>query len=119
MPRGSTLRAEFGPLPRVPRWDSQAGPHGRHTHAQATHSWDAPATASAVDDTAMDTPLPRNAVTHQELVRPDTAIRTRRHRISPRGARTHMGPAKSSRHGHPQGPGWPTPYHAGRFLDLS
>lgn len=41
------------------------------------------------DDTAMDTPLPRYTVTHQELVVISTAIHTPSYHVSPRGAHTH------------------------------
>lgn len=57
------------------------------------------------DDTAMDTPLPRYTVTHQELVVINTAIHTPSYHVSPRGAHTHrwnLSEDRLSGHGHPQ-----------------
>lgn len=42
------LRAEFASLACVPRRDSKAVLHRRHTHVHATHTWITPATAPAV-----------------------------------------------------------------------
>lgn len=67
-------------------------PHLEHTSHLPCHD----------DDTALDTPLLRYTVTHQEPVETNIATHTPTHRIGPRGAQALMCPAKLPGHGYPQ-----------------
>ena len=97
---GPTLGAEYAPLACDPSQDSQAGLCNRHTHVQATPTWNTPAITPAMTMTAGDTPLLRYTVTHQEFVETNRAVHTPRHHVDPRSAHTHKCPAKLSGRGH-------------------
>lgn len=117
---GASLRAESAHQ-HVSRQDSPAGPHSRHIHVQATPTWNTPAPTSAMTMTQPGTPF-RYTLTRQELVGASTAIHTPRHHVGPRGAHTHLCPARLSGNGHPWRL-WPDGLSAcsvpGRLLGLS